>query len=131
MEYMSQLEHQPSAYRTTEDVLSGGNIFHDIGHWFSHEMDSERRPGPLNPNAPGSVGKAGQDYRQQQQRQAAAAQAAQTKACEQQATGVINKFMQNQQNARVSQQQSQMAQASEQVYDRNYGPGSDAISPYA
>eukprot|EP01048_Picozoa_sp_COSAG05_P029017 COSAG05_NODE_9320_length_632_cov_1.090056_1_plen_45_part_10 len=45
MEYMSQLERQPSAYRTTEDVLSGGNIFHDIGHWFSHEMDSERRPG--------------------------------------------------------------------------------------
>jgi len=128
---MDLLEHQPSAYRTTEDVLSGGNIFHDIGHWFSHEMDSERRPGPLNPNAPGSVGKAGQDYRQQQQRQAAAAQAAQSKACEQQATGVINKFMQNQQNARVSQQQSQMAQASEQVYDRNYGPGSDAISPYA
>jgi hypothetical protein len=125
---MDLLEHQPSAY---DNILSGGNIFHDIGHWFSHEMDSERRPGPLNPNAPGSVGKAGQDYRQQQQRQAAAAQAAQSKACEQQATGVINKFMQNQQNARVSQQQSQMAQASEQVYDRNYGPGSDAISPYA
>ena len=28
-----------------EDVLSDGNIFHDIGHWFSHEMDSDGRGG--------------------------------------------------------------------------------------
>ena len=93
---MPTILHQPSRFDEFEDVLSGGNIFHDIGHWFSHEMASERRPSPLNPNAPGSVGKAGQDYHQQQQRAAAAAQAAQTQACENQASGVINKFMQNQ-----------------------------------
>ena len=127
---MPTILHQPSRSEF-EDVLSGGNIFHDIGHWFSHEMASERRPSPLNPNAPGSVGKAGQDYHQQQQRAAAAAQAAQTQACENQATGVINKFMQNQQNARNSAAQGEMAEAQQQISDRNYGPGSDAISPYA
>ena len=128
---MPTILHQPSRFDEFEDVLSGGNIFHDIGHWFSHEMASERRPSPLNPNAPGSVGKAGQDYHQQQQRAAAAAQAAQTQACENQATGVINKFMQNQQNARTSAAQGEMAEAQQQISDRNYGPGSDAISPYA
>ena len=130
MEIPTILGRQPSRFEF-EDVLSGGNIFHDIGHWFSHELASERRPSPLNPNAPGSVGKAGQEYRQQQQRAAAAAQAAQTKACENQATGVINKFMQNQQDARISAAQGEMAQAAQQVADRNYGPGSDAISPYS
>ena len=96
MEIPTILGRQPSRFEF-EDVLSGGNIFYDIGHWFSHELASERRPSPLNPNAPSSIGKAGQEYRQQQQRAAAATQAAQTKACEAQASGVISKFMQNQQ----------------------------------
>ena len=44
--------------------------------------------------------------------------------------GVIDKFMQNQQDARISAAQGEMAEAAQQVADRNYGPGSDAISSY-
>lgn len=120
------LERQPSTYRT--ETLSGGNIFHDIGHWFSHELSKERHP----IQGPRAGPSAGAHFHQQQKNAAAAATAAAAKACGSLGTNMFNRDLQNQENALRQASQSRMAQASEQVYDRNYGSSSgDAITPYA